>query len=182
MDLDLRLVAKRVADGDVASFRQIVDHTRARLYRLAARLLGNVLDAEDALQDAYVSAFRAIREGRYDGRAAVETWIYRIVANRCVDLLRQRRTRAVEGTREPRFDGTVTAEARVALRELDALVAGLPPQERVALLLVTVEGLPVKEAADILGVSEGAVEQRLVRARTALRAQWREREASHERP
>ena len=53
MNVDLRLVAARVAGGDVAAFRPIVDHTRASLYRLAARLVGNLADAEDVLQDAY---------------------------------------------------------------------------------------------------------------------------------
>ncbi len=116
MTVDLRLVAARVASGDALAFRPIVDHTRVPLYRLAARLVGNLADAEDALQDAYASAFRALSEGRYDGRAKLETWLYRIVTNACVDLLRKRRERPSDEPREPRFDGLVRAEARVALK------------------------------------------------------------------
>jgi RNA polymerase sigma-70 factor (ECF subfamily) len=178
MTVDLRLVAARVAEGDVASFRPIVDHTRAPLYRLAARLTGNLADAEDALQDAYANAFRALAGGRYDGRAKIETWLYRIVTNTCVDLLRRRRERPVETAREPRFDGLVRAEARVALRELDALLADLAPLDRAALVLVAVEGLPAKEAADALGCTEGALEQRLVRARATLRTKTDDREVA----
>jgi len=170
MSPDLRLVAARVAQGDVSAFRPIVDHTRAPLYRLAARLVGNLADAEDVLQEAYASAFRALSDGRYDGRSKLETWLYRIVTNACVDLLRKRRERPDEGVREPLFDGLVRAEARVALRELDALLRGLPPLDRAALVLVTVEGLSGREAADALGCTEGSLEQHLVRARAALRA------------
>ncbi|MDI1477957.1 RNA polymerase sigma factor [Polyangium sp. y55x31] len=178
MSVDLRLVAARVAGGDVAAFRPIVDHTRVPLYRLAARLVGNLADAEDALQDAYASAFRALSDGRYDGRAKIETWLYRIVTNACVDLLRKRRERPAEDTREPRFDGLVRAEARVALNELDAMLKALQPQDRAALVLVTVEGLSAKEAAEALGCSEGALEQRLVRARAALRTKTEAGEVS----
>lgn len=178
MTVDLRFVAARVADGDDAAFREIVERTRAPMYRLAARLVGDLAEAEDALQEAFVDAFRALRERRYDGRSKVETWLYRIVTNACLDALRRRRETSQEEPREPRFDGLVTAEARVALGELDSLLADLPPQERAALVLVAVEGLSAKEAATALSCSEGAVEQRLVRARAALRARQGEKEAS----
>lgn len=171
MTVDLRFLAARVEKGDLAAFRGIVDHTRAPLYRLAARLSGDLAEAEDALQEAYVDAYRALREGRWDGRSKVETWLYRIVTNASIDALRKRREsgREAREPREPRFDGEVAAEARVALRELDAMLADLAPQDRAALVLTAVEGLSAKAAADALGCSEGALEQRLVRARAALR-------------
>lgn len=181
MNVDLRLVAARVASGDAASFRPIVDHTRAPLYRLAARLVGNLADAEDVLQDAYASAFRALLAGQYDGRSKVETWLYRIVANASVDLLRKRREKQTDETHEPRFDGLVHAEARVALRELDTLLDSLQPLDRAALVLVAVEGLSAKEAAEALGATEGAIEQRLVRARATLRMKTEPSEVKHGR-
>lgn len=171
MTVDLRFLAARVEKGDLAAFRGIVDHTRAPLYRLAARIGGDLAEAEDVLQEAYVDAYRALREGRWDGRSKVETWLYRIVTNASIDALRKRREAGRE-TREPRearFDGLVAAEARVALRELDGMLADLAPQDRAALVLTSVEGLSAKAAADALGCSEGALEQRLVRARAALR-------------
>lgn len=180
MAVDLRLLAKGVERGDEAAFRTIVDHTRAPLYRLAARLLGDLADAEDALQEAYVSAYRALREGGYDGRAKLETWLYRVVTNACLDARRRRRDeRAPESAREPRFDGLVSAEARVALRELDALLSGLGEAERATLVLVSLEGLSAREAAQVLGCTEGAIEQRLVRARQALRSRRDEAEVGH---
>ncbi len=148
------------------------------MYRLAARLVGDLAEAEDALQEAYVDAYRALAEGRWDGRSKVETWLYRIVTNASLDALRRRREIARDAPREPRFDGQVTAEARIALRELDVLLEDLSPPDRAALVLVAVEGLSAKEAALALDCSEGAVEQRLVRARAALRARTDEREAA----
>jgi RNA polymerase sigma-70 factor (ECF subfamily) len=181
VSVDLRLVAARVAKGDVGAYRTIVDHTRAPLYRLAARLTGNLIDAEDILQDAYLSGYRALAGGRYDGTARVETWLYRIVTNACIDALRRRKVRAEgEPASEPQFDGTVKAEARVALRELDAMLEGLQPLDRAALVLVSVEGLTAKEAAAALACTEGALEQRLVRARAAIRRAKAEQEAQHE--
>jgi RNA polymerase sigma-70 factor (ECF subfamily) len=175
--VDLRFLAARVSKGDDDAFRVIVDHTRAPLYRLAARLCGDLAEAEDALQEAYVDAYRALREGRWDGRSKVETWLYRIVTNAGIDALRRRREAAMREAREPRFDGLVAAEARVALRELDAMLAEVAPQDRAALVLVAIEGLSAKAAAEALGCSEGAVEQRLVRARAALRVKQEREEA-----
>jgi len=178
--VDLRLVAARVAKGDAEAFRQIVDHTRSPLYRLAARLVGDLSEAEDVLQDAYVSAFRALVEARYDGRSKLETWLYRIVTNACVDALRKRRTRGptMELKNDIAVEGDPPAEARVALSELDQLLSKLSPQDRAAIVLVGVEGMTVKAAADVLECTEGAVEQRLVRARSNLRAMRQEGKAS----
>ncbi|MBK6513848.1 MAG: RNA polymerase sigma factor [Polyangiaceae bacterium] len=176
--VDLRLCAARVKQGDAAAFRQVVEHTRVNLYRLAARLMGNVADAEDALQDGYVSAYRGLVDGRYDGRAKLETWLYRIVANACIDQLRKRKPRGEESEIEAKFDGLVSAEARVALRELDAMLATLSPQDRAAIVLVHVEGMTVREAAETLGTTEGAMEQRLLRARAALRKKGDDQEAT----
>ncbi len=191
MSVDLRLVAARVTNGDVAAYRHNVEHPRAPLYRLAARLTGNLVDAEDVLQDAYLSGFRALREGRYDGQARIETWFYRIVTNAAIDALRKRKTRGEGASRgdasgqsddraEPRFDGAVKAEARVALRELDSMLSELAPQDRAALVLVSVEGLTAKEAAAALECTEGALEQKLVRARASIRRTRAQREATHE--
>jgi len=180
MTVDLRLVAARVAKGDVDAFRQIVEHTRAPLFRLAARLVADAVEAEDVLQDAYVSAYRALADGRYDGRSKLETWLYRIVTNACVDALRKRKTRGptAELKVDIPYDGHVHAEARVALSDLERLLHAVSPPDRAALILVAVEGLSVKAAAEVLESSEGAVEQRLVRARSALRTMRQEGEAS----
>lgn len=168
---DLENVAQRVRAGDVGAFRALVEATSNRLVRLAARILGNLSDAEDAVQDAYVKAFQSLTAGSFEARARVETWLYRIVVNQCLDALRQRRRRASEGEQavEPTWDGAASAEAHLALRELRDLCSDLPEEQRAALVLKAVEGFTSRETAEILEISEGAVEQRLVRARAALR-------------
>ena len=119
-------------------------------------------------------------DGRYDGRSKLETWLYRIVTNTCIDQLRKRKSRKDEPEeQEGRFDGLVTAEARVALRELDEMLAELSAQDRAAIVLVHVEGLTVKEAAETLGTTEGAMEQRLLRARAALRKKEKQEEVNN---
>jgi RNA polymerase sigma-70 factor (ECF subfamily) len=162
---------REIVDGDARAFRKIVLATSPRLVRLAARIMGNVEDGEDVVQEAYVKAYRAIVERRFDGRSRVETWLYRIVTNTAIDALRNgaRRPRSVETLPEPAWDGAAAAEARVALRELELLLAALPPDQRAAIVLKSVEGLSAAEIAEIMETSEGAVEQRLVRARAALK-------------
>ena len=170
MVVDLRLLATRVAKGDTAAYRQIVEHTQPKLYRLAAHLMGNLADGEDALQEAYVKAFKAMRAGRYDGRAKVTTWLYRIVTNSCIDAKRKRREKPQDARHEPRFDGHVSAEGRLALRELEEMLADLPEAQRAALVLTELEGMSAREAATVLDCSESAVEQRVARARNSLKA------------
>jgi RNA polymerase sigma-70 factor, ECF subfamily len=167
----LEEAARRVHSGEVAAFQAIVDGTSARLVRLAARMLGNLTDAEDVVQEAYVKAYRFLAEGRFDGKASVHTWLYRIVANASVDALRSRSRRPVPTDVLPdvALDGAASAEAHVALAELSDWLEALPAGERAAVVLKAVEGLSSAEVATILGCSEGAVEQRLVRARATLR-------------
>ncbi|MBI4701814.1 MAG: RNA polymerase sigma factor [Deltaproteobacteria bacterium] len=175
MDERLEQAAARVARGDRAAFRTVVELTSARLYRLAARIMGGAADAEDALQDAYLRAFQALSGQEFDGRASVSSWLYRIATNACLDALRRRRPRPAaergEATiaREPSFDGLLAAEARAALREIDRWLGELPPEQRAALVLKTMEEMTSAEIGELLGCSEGAVEQLLVRARAALR-------------
>lgn len=169
-DPDLSLLARRAAKGDVEAFAGIVRETQGRLYRLAARLSGSTNDAEDVLQEAYVKAFNALQEQRFDGRSSVQTWLYRIVSNAAIDATRRRKARPVSNPddAEPREDSSVDPEGRMALRELDEWLSELSVEQRSVLILRAVEGFSTVETAEILGCSEGAVEQRLIRARANL--------------
>ena len=168
----LEQAAARVARGDSAAFQIIVSGTSDRLVRLAARLLGNISDAEDVVQEAYVKAYRALGAGQFDGRSSLTTWLYRIVTRAAIDALRSNKRRATpsESLPEQSFDGLGQAEARLAVAELAGLLEALPEDQRAAIVLKSVEGLSTPEIASTLDCSEGAVEQRLVRARQSLRA------------
>ena len=168
---DLNQAVERFLAGDSAAFQQIVDATSDRMIRLSARMTGSLADAEDVVQEAYVKAYKALQADKFDRRSKFETWLYRIVTNGSIDALRgrARRRTASDEAIEPEFDGLASAEARVALAELRDFLAELPPEQRAAVTLKALEGLTSAEVAEILECSEGAVEQRLVRARAALR-------------
>ena len=184
----IQAACEAVAAGDAAAFSRVVEATSGRLFRLAARMVGDVGEAEDVLQDAYVRAFDALRSGRFDGRSSPETWLYRVVTNAALDAMRARKRRRWWGLGGGKRPGPAAEEgeadmadaaeqvssaerlaAREALRELSAWMADLPEEQRTALILKELEGLPTSEVATIMGSSVGAVEQRLVRARAALR-------------
>lgn len=160
----------RIRRGEAAAFQQVVDATSARLVRLAARMLGNVMDAEDVVQEAYVKAYRSLMTGEFDGRANVSTWLYRIVTNQAIDAMRSRARRPKPtDTADDSTSDLASAEQQLALAELSDWMSDLPPDQRAALVLKAVEGMTSPEIAEVLQCSEGAVEQRLVRARAALR-------------
>jgi RNA polymerase sigma-70 factor, ECF subfamily len=163
--------AQEVMQGNVAAFRIIVQALSAKLVRLGARMLGNASDAEDLVQEAFLKAHAALTSGNFDGRASVSTWMHRIVCNLAIDQLRagKRQGRTVSVTDEMLVDSHLSSETQLALRELSEWLSALPPEQRVALVLSTVEGHSNAEIASMLECSEGAVEQRLVRARTLLR-------------
>ncbi|HEX3596875.1 MAG TPA: RNA polymerase sigma factor [Polyangiaceae bacterium] len=162
---------ERVLSGDTAAFQRIVEATSGRLVRLSARIVGNVADAEDVVQEAYVKAYKSLVAGQFDRRSRVETWLYRIVVNGSIDAKRARARGAVptDTIAEMGWDGAANAEARVALAELADLLSELPPDQRAALVLKSVEGFSAAEIAELMGRAEGAVEQLLVRARAGLK-------------
>jgi RNA polymerase sigma-70 factor, ECF subfamily len=171
---NLEAAVARFLKGDAAAFQDLVDATSTRLVRLSARMLGNLADAEDVVQEAYVKAYRSLLDGQFDRRSKVETWLYRIVVNASIDARRSRTRRGPivpidEESAAPDHAGDSPAEARLALAELADWLDALPPDQQAALVLKAVEGRESAEIAEILGCSEGAVEQRLVRARATLR-------------
>ncbi|MEU4113627.1 RNA polymerase sigma factor SigM [Kitasatospora sp. NPDC028055] len=174
-DDDAALLARHVA-GDQEAFGLLVNRHRDRLWAVALRTLGDREEAADALQDALVSAFRAA--AGFQGRSAVTTWLHRIVVNACLDRARRSATRRTSpldedpqrldrlvGTAEPADSPVVRAEVQ---RELTAALAELPPEQRAALVLVDMQGYPVAEAAELLGVPVGTVKSRCARGRARL--------------
>ncbi len=160
--------------GDAQAFREIVASTAPALFRLAARLMGSTQEAEDVLQDSYVKAWNAIEHNRFEGRAQLETWLYRIVTNTAIDALRSRRRRDRTGALPADLPAGVQAtDTGAALRELAAWLGDLPEDQHAAVVLKELEGMTSAEIAVVLDCSEGAVEQKLVRARATLRGRAR---------
>ncbi len=173
---------RRVAAGEVEAFAPLVAGHEQRLLRLCERLLGDVEEARDAAQEVFLKAFR--KAGSYRPRGQVYTWLYRIAVNHCLNLLRRRRVvrfiRLGEGAGEDEAPPLEPADrragpeaellARRRWRATRRAIERLPPGQRAVLVLVRFEELSYREAAAVLGITEGAVESRLVRAMRRLEA------------
>ena len=158
--------------GDSNAFGELVRLHRDRLYAVALRTLGPTEreEAADAVQDALRSAYRAA--AGYRGEAKVSTWLHRVVVNACLDRVRRRAVRPTvplpgPGPDEPAAPGDALDARETALDVQEALAA-LPVEQRAALVLVDLHGLPVEEAAQVLGVPVGTVKSRCSRGRARL--------------
>jgi RNA polymerase sigma-70 factor (ECF subfamily) len=174
----------RVAAGDADAFATLVDSHQERLLRLCERLLGDAEEARDAAQDVFLKAYRKAGEARPQGQ--VYTWLYRIAVNHCLNKLRRRklvRFLRWEGSEErntgdapafdppdPAADPAAALESRRRWQTTRRAVARLPENQRAVLVLVRFEGMSYKQAAEVLGITDGAVESRLVRAMRRLEA------------
>jgi RNA polymerase sigma-70 factor (ECF subfamily) len=174
----------RLRTGDDHAFEDFVRQFSGRLLHVARGLLRNDEDAADAVQDAFVSAFKSLE--RFEANSSLGTWMHRIVVNMCLMKLRSRRTRKTRSIEEllPRFDETghhvqpvcpwsesgyqrlASTESRNQVR---ACIDQLPDDYRTILILRDVEELETDVTAGILGISVGAAKTRLHRARQALR-------------
>lgn len=166
--LDERRLLRAARAGDADAFLALVrPHDRA-LRGLAYRLLGDAELMDDALQSAYLAAFRSLRSFRSE--SSVTTWLYRIAYNACLDELRRRRRRPEVPLSEA-ADGRSPDPADVVAGriELGGALATLSADVRAAVLLVDGDGLSYGDASEVLGVAEGTVASRLHTGRAALR-------------
>ncbi len=172
--------------GDDLAYEFLVVTYGGRMLATSRRLLRNEEDAKDALQEAFVQAFRAVH--RFEGLSQLGTWLHRIVVNACLMRMRSRKARPEESIEAmlPRFaddghsvnqyqDWPESAERMIERREVRELVHAtierLPETHRTVLMLRDIEELDTATVADVLGITENAVKIRLHRARQALREQ-----------
>jgi RNA polymerase sigma-70 factor (ECF subfamily) len=161
-------VLEKARRGDQHAFAVLIRHYDAGLRTLAYRLLGDRDRMDDALQEAYVHAFRALP--RFRGESSAGTWLYRIAYNACLDeLKRTRQVIPLDSIRERTDPRPGAAETIPARRELAEALACLAPEDRAAVLLVDAQDFDYRSAAEVLGVPEGTVASRLNRARGVLR-------------
>jgi RNA polymerase sigma-70 factor (ECF subfamily) len=172
-ELELALVA-RCRAGDLGAFEELYKAHAGRLYSLACRMLGNATDAEDLLQEIFLSAHRKLESFR--GEAALGTWLYRLATNQILDHVRSRAARAGQLT-DGLDDASVLPDAgghRLADRAIDRIdleraLRELPDGCRAAFVLHDVEGLEHKEIAEVLGIAEGTSKSQVHKARLRLR-------------
>jgi RNA polymerase sigma-70 factor (ECF subfamily) len=171
---DQELLSSHV-HGNPLAFSVLVDRHKDRMWAVALRTMRNPEDAADALQDAYISAFR--KADSFRGEAKVTTWLHRVVVNACLDRIRKNKVRAADPLPEdpdrakilgvadnavdPVLQNEVRADIASALKQLN-------PDQRAALVLVDMEGYSVEETAGILGCAVGTVKSRCARGRAKL--------------
>lgn len=164
-------LAARAADGDPAAFGVLVDRHAGAARRVARALLGNDHDADDAAQDGFLAAWRAI--DRFDARRPFRPWLMRIVLNAARDAGRRRVVRTTDALTPIHADtapGPDREAGRALLRDrLAGALARLPERQRVAVTMFDAEGYAHAEIADVLGVPEGTVRSDVFHARRALR-------------
>jgi RNA polymerase sigma-70 factor (ECF subfamily) len=158
------------------NFEEIYRSHAAQIFNLCLHYLQQKEEAEEATQDIFVKAHRHLAEFRAE--AQVQTWLYRIAVNHCLDSIRRRRSRARWLSfipflaQEPKnFAHPAAAlEDKEAVENIFACIDKLPDGQRTALILKSLENLPQQEIAEIMGISVKAVESNLSRARANLRA------------
>ena len=171
------LLLRRAQRGDPEAFEQLIGPLEQLVWRVCWHYTGNRETAEDCGQEAMLRIWRSLDS--YRGDCAVESWVYRIAANCCMDFLRKKkrdRSVSVEPLREKGFDpadlSPGTEEQAVAAdehRRLREAIALLPEDQREALVLTQLEKIPYEEAARLLGTTEGTVKSRVNRAKARLR-------------
>ncbi len=165
--------------GDLDAYNRLVRAHERQAYAVALRLLRRPELAEDATQDAFIQAYRALDTFR---GGFFRAWLMRIVTNRCYDMLRAANRRAADSLDDQMFEAephwsSIAAPDDPVRRAtqaelgwlLEAALATLPDDQRVTVLLCDVQGYAYEEAARITGVALGTVKSRLSRARAALR-------------
>jgi RNA polymerase sigma-70 factor, ECF subfamily len=169
---DLRLAAGCAA-GDSDSYAEVYRRFGERMKSIAFNHLGNIADAEDAVQETFVKLHRAAKG--FTGEAAFTTWLYRILVNTCLDSLRRRRRRIQEAPIDDelpsmRAAATVDDAKRMTLRKM---LAELPEQKRSVFMLFEIEGLSHAEIAEILDISEGNSKWILFSTKKQLQEAWK---------
>jgi RNA polymerase sigma-70 factor (ECF subfamily) len=184
-DLDEAALARGIRDGDPQVFEQIVRNYGGRLLSVTRRILRDEDAARDAVQDAFISAFKSRRQFKADSR--VSTWLHRIAVNAALMKLRSQRRKpetpiegflpsfTEDGHHTDRFvawtePADVTVSRKETAESVRRAIDQLPESYRTVLLLRDIEGLDTEETAKMLKITPNAVKIRLHRARMALRS------------
>ncbi len=177
---------KRAVAGDADAFAVLVDRYAGRIYGVCFSIIGNHADAQDCVQEAFLKAFRTIR--RFHFGSSFYTWIYRIAANTCYDLLRHYQRRPAQSLDEPYAyedgeqyrqipDGGLLPDDAFIRKETAQTVrralSRLPESLQRMIVLRDLEGMSYEQIAELENMRAGTVKSRLFRARVALADQLR---------
>ncbi|HVG23767.1 MAG TPA: RNA polymerase sigma factor [Thermoanaerobaculia bacterium] len=176
---DDRQLAARCAAGDALIFEEIYRRYGDRMKSIAWNHLGNVSDAEDAVQETFLKVHRAA--STYTGEASFSTWVFRILVNTCYDVLRKRKRRVEETPIDDTLERTAPNIDDAKRMTLEKLLGELPEQRRSVFTLFEIEGLSHAEIGDILGITEGNSKWILFATKKDLKEKWLSA-GTHRRP
>lgn len=176
-----RALVEQARNGDLAAFRKLVERHQRRAYAIALGLVRDENDARDVVQEAFLRVYRGLEA--FQGGSSFFTWLYRIVTNLSIDLMRKpsRRESELDESRELRDEADIPLLARIDRSDpLDAVrrrqiaeriqsaLDALPPYHRGVILMREIEGMSYEEMAAAMGVSKGTIMSRLFHARQKL--------------
>jgi RNA polymerase sigma-70 factor (ECF subfamily) len=180
---DRALIAK-AQTGDLAAFRQLVERHQRRAFAIALSLVRDENDARELVQDAFLRVYKGLQS--FQGTSSFFTWLYRIITNLSIDLIRKPGRQLVD-IDENRFESDEAQEAEFPLlskvdgsdpqdvvrrreiaERLQAALDALPPYHRGVIVMREIEGLSYEEMAEAMGVSKGTIMSRLFHARQKL--------------
>lgn len=169
MSSDQDLIDRYLA-GDTRAFDELMDQHEDRVFAICLRTIGDRELALDAVQETFITVFRKV--GQFEGKSAFSTWIYRVAVNTCYDVLRKakrHKTDELPDGQDPVDPSSDDALTSIELRpDITAALERLPEEFRPAIVLSDLEGLPLREVADIIGVPVGTVKSRVFRGRKLL--------------
>lgn len=185
--LDDRELVQRAQAGDKEAFEELVRRHQNRVFAVASGILHRREDVEDVSQQVFVKAYFSLK--RFDQRAALSTWLYKITVNECWDLLRKRKVRPliyeadlseeqakqVSASDQGKAFAPDTSERLAARQQVEMLLDGLDERDRLMLILKEVEGFAIEEIADVLNLNSNTVKVRLFRARRKIVSKVRKR-------
>ncbi len=171
---------ERLRQGEEAAFCQLVEDWKDRIYNTALGLVQQVQDAEDITQEVFIIAWKTIH--RFRGESSIQTWLYKIAVHQSLDAIRKKKRKKRFGWMTPIFGSDengesdpgdfihpgVQMEKKQEAQVLFRAIKKLPEQQQVAYSLQKIEGLALKEIAQVMETTDGAVEALLNRAKSNL--------------
>jgi len=167
-------VIREAMEGSTQAFRMLVEENQAFAYRVALRFVGQAAEAEDIVQEAFVSLWQNLHKFRTEMK--LTTWLYRIIANRCLDYLKSTKGKQRKNQLDMEHGNSVAGylktdgdlENQELMKAIQETAASLTPRQRAVFILRDLENLPVEEVCNILEMPAGHVKSNLYYARKAM--------------
>jgi len=167
-------VIREAMAGNSKAFQRLVEEHQAFAYRVAYRFVGESDEAEDIVQEVFVKLWQHLN--KYNNEVKLTTWLYRMIANRCLDFIKSARGRQIQNQvdiqESDTLSGSTSSDINILNQELmkaiQEMAASLNPKQRAAFILRDLEDLPVDEVCEILSMTAGNLKSNLYYARKAL--------------